>query len=74
MNPVRIPFQSQSSGGLFSGQHSSTIAPTIVSTEIEELLALLGQAARDFLAEALVDGLRLLSVTFLNSKRYPQIW
>ena len=54
-SPRWMPFQSQSSGGLFGGQLSSTIAPTMRSMQIEQALALLGEALRHQLDELVVE-------------------
>ena len=61
-----MPFQSQSSGGLFAGQLSSTIARDDAVDEIEQALALLREARRDLLHQALVDLLRVLAFAVLE--------
>ena len=61
-----MPFQSQSSGGFFGGTALLDDGADDGVDEIEQLLALLGEAQRDLLEQALVDLLRVLAVALLE--------
>ena len=70
-----MPFQSQSSGGLFGGQLSSTIAPTMRSMQVEQALALLGEALRHELDELVVDARAACAPCASSRSSFtPHIW